>query len=56
MLTPIEAMSAEAVTAEGAVPEVAMAIEGVSLKVTSADVPTEVPKFPRMPKPRPMPT
>jgi len=56
MLMPIEAMSAEAMIAEGVVPEVAMAVEGAAPKFASMEVPVEVLKSLRTSRPRPMPT
>lgn len=51
MLTPIEAMSMEAMTAKGVVPKVAMAAEGVVLEGVPEEMPVEVPKSPCTPIP-----
>jgi len=53
MSMPAKAISVEAVTTEGVVPEVVMAAEGSSLEVVPTEVPAEVPKYPRTPQPRP---
>ena len=54
MSMPAEAMSVEVVTVEGAVPEVVSEAEGVAPEVS--EVLSEVPKSPRMPRPKPTPT
>jgi len=56
MLMPTETMSTEAVTADGVVPEMAMATKGASSEVAPTKIPIEVPKLPQSPRPRPTPT
>lgn len=50
LLSSIMSVLAETVSAGEA-----MAVEGAALEITSVEVPTEVPKSPRSPRPRPMP-
>jgi len=56
MSMPAKSMSAEAVTTEGAVLEVAITAKGASSEVAPVEVPAKVPKSPTTPWPRPTPT
>jgi len=56
MSMPTEAMSVEAATTKGVVPEVHMAAEGATPEGAPAEIPAEIPKSPRMLRPWPTPT